>query len=95
MMKDILIDGHRLLTTDRIADAVISYAMLLHGADETDVVDFPTVHDGELSHCSLLLSGHIAVAVVDAAAVLAPALPGADEASAEIERRAEVLRLAV
>lgn len=91
-MKDILIDGHRLLTTDEIADAVIAYAKLLHGAEETDVVDFPTVHDGELSQCSLLLSGHVAVAVVDATDVLAPSLPGADDALAEIERRAAALR---
>ncbi|CAI9388414.1 hypothetical protein [Microbacterium sp. T2.11-28] len=91
-MKDILIEGHRLLTSDAIADAVIAYATLLHGADQTDVVEFPTVHDGELSQCSLLLSGHVGVAVVDATDVLAPALPGADAAVAEILRRTEALR---
>jgi len=91
-MKDILIDGHRLLTTDEIAEAVIGYAKLLHAAEGTDVVDFPTVHDGELSRCSLLLSGHVSVAVVDAGEVLSPSLPGADIALAEIERRAAVLR---
>lgn len=91
-MKDILIDGHRLLTTDEIADAVLEYARLLHGSEATDVVEFPTLHDGELSHCSLLLSGNIAVAVLDAPAVLSPQLPGADGARAEIERRAAALR---
>lgn len=91
-MKDILIEGHRLLTTDEIADAVIDYARLLHVAERTDVVEFPTLHDGELSQCSLLLSEHVAVAVVDAAAVLPPTLPGAEGARAEISRRADALR---
>ncbi|WEK12709.1 MAG: hypothetical protein P0Y48_09525 [Candidatus Microbacterium phytovorans] len=91
-MKDILIDGHRLLTTNEIADAVIDYARLLHSTSKTDVVEFPTLHDGELSHCSLLLSAHVGVAVLDADAVLAPLMPGAEMACAEIERRAATLR---
>lgn len=90
-MKDILIEGHRLLTTDEIADAVIDYARVLYESDATDVVEFPTVHDGELSRCSLLLTGSSTVAVLEAAA-LSPALPGADAALAEIERRAAARR---
>jgi len=90
-MKDILIDGHRLLTTDEIADAVIAYARALTETDDSDVVEFPTVYDGELSHCSLLLTGGTPVAVLEAAA-LTPALPGADIALAEIERRVAARR---
>lgn len=90
-MKDILIEGHRLLTTDGIADAVIDYARLLHTHSQTDVVDFPTLHDGELSHCSLLLTPATAVAIVDAD-VLPPSIPGAEGAREEIARRADALR---
>lgn len=90
-MKDILIEGHRLLTTDGIADAVISYAQLLHAHSRSDVVDFPALHEGELSHCSLLLTPVTAVAVVDAD-VLPSTLPGADGARDEIARRADALR---
>ncbi len=90
-MKDILIDGHRLLTTDAIADAVIDYAWQLYGAARSDVVTFPTLHDGEISRCSLLLTPATVVAVVDAD-VLPPHLPGADDACAEIARRADALR---
>lgn len=90
-MKDILIEGHRLLTTDEIADAVIDYAQLLHDNARSDVVDFPTLHDGELSHCSLLLTPATAVAIVDAD-VLPPSIPGAEAARDEISRRADALR---
>lgn len=90
-MKDILIGGQRLLTTDEIADAVIDYAWQLSGAARSDVVSFPTLHGGEISHCSLLLTPATVVAVVDAD-VLPPHLPGADDACAEITRRADALR---
>jgi anaerobic glycerol-3-phosphate dehydrogenase len=90
-MKDILIEGHRLLTTDEIADAVIDYARVLHLSQHADVVEFPTLLDGEISHCSLLLTPVTSVAVVDAD-VLPPTLPGAGDAHAEIQRRADALR---
>ena len=54
-MKDILIDGHRILTTDEVADAVIDYARVLQDHGRSDVVHFPSIHDGELSRCSMLL----------------------------------------
>jgi|GEM_PF-1999594 len=91
-MKDILVEGHRLLTTDEIADAVIAYALALHERGDTDIVEFPIVHDGELSQCALLLGPHAAVVVLQADALLSPALPGADRACAEIERRTLALR---
>lgn len=90
-MKDILIEGHRLLTTDEIAEAVIDYARLLHDNARSDVVDFPALHDGELSHCSLLLTPATGLAIVDAD-VLPPSLPGSQAAREEISRRADVLR---
>ena len=89
-MKDILIDGQRLLTTNGIADAVIDYAWRLHLAARSDVVEFPMLHDGEISRCSLLLTPATAVAVVDVD-VLPPQLPGADAARDEIDRRAQAL----
>jgi len=91
-MKDILIDGHRLLTTDAIADAVLDYASLLHRDGRTDVVDFPSIHDGELSRCSLLLGTCGAVAVVEAGGLPSSSLPEADQAREEIARRADRIR---
>ncbi len=90
-MKDILIAGHRILTTDEVADAVIDYAQKLVSKGDTDVVEFPTLYDGEAARCMLLL-GTGSLAVVDAAVVLAPSLRDADEACAEIDRRAHALR---
>ena len=92
-MKDILIDGHRLLTTDDIADAVIDYAWQLHTVSRSDVVHFPTLHDGEVSRCSLLITPSTVVAVVDTD-VLPPHFPGAEDARAEIARRTDALRAA-
>ncbi|KZE88609.1 hypothetical protein [Microbacterium sp. TNHR37B] len=91
-MKDILIDGQRLLTTDAVADAVIDYARVLHMAGEFDVVDFPGIHDGELSTCSLLLGTAGSLVVVNAQMELTFALPESDVACAEIARRADALR---
>ncbi len=91
-MKDILIDGQRLLTTDAVADAVIDYARVLHTAGEFDVVDFPGIHDGEPSMCSLLLGTAGSLVVVDAQMDLTVALPDSDVACAEIARRADAMR---
>ncbi|GAA3911776.1 hypothetical protein [Microbacterium invictum] len=90
-MKDILIDGHRILTTDEVADAVIEYARKLLVAGYSDIVEFPTVHDGELARCSLLL-GSGSLAVVDAGVVMSSSFGDADQARAEIHRRADSLR---
>lgn len=91
-MKDILIDGHRILTTDEIADAVLSYARLLLERQETDIVDFPSLYDGTLSQCSVLLGGAGPLAVVDVVMDLPVVVHGAERACAEIMRRADALR---
>lgn len=89
-MKDILIAGHRILTTDEVADAVIEYARKLTSTGHTDVVEFPTMYDGETAHCTLLL-GNDSLAVVDATGVIAAPFADADQACAEIDRRAGAL----
>ncbi|MGV9194413.1 hypothetical protein ACQ143_08725 [Microbacterium sp. MC2] len=89
-MKDILIAGHRILTTDDVADAVIGYARALVSNGATDLVEFPTLYNGEAGRCTLLL-GTGSLAVVDADMVLAPSLADADAACAEIDRRTKAL----
>lgn len=91
-MKDILIDGHRILTTDDIADAILDYARLLLDRHETDIVHFPTLHDGMLTQCAVLLGGAGPLAVLDAAMDLPMMVDGAESACAEITRRADALR---
>ena len=56
-MKDILIEGHRILTTDDIADAVLAYARVLLERGTADIVEFPSIHDGSPTLCSLLIGG--------------------------------------
>ena len=90
-MKDILIDGHRILTTDEVADAVIDYARVLNDHGRSDVVHFPSIHDGELSRCSVLLGGGL-LAVVEAPVAISATVLGADRACEEIVRRADALR---
>ncbi|GAA1636227.1 hypothetical protein [Microbacterium flavum] len=91
-MKDILIEGHRILTTDAIADAVLFYARTLREHGGTDIVEFPSIHDGNPTLCSLLLGGSGVMAVVDAPMALASPVGGADLACDEITRRADALR---
>jgi hypothetical protein len=91
-MKDILIDGHRFLTSDDVADAVMDYARLLHLTGGTDVVEFAGIHEGEVSRCALLLGCSGSLAVVDAGVGLPSTLSGADTDYAEIARRADALR---
>ena len=91
-MKDILIEGHRILTTDDIADAVLSYARVLREHGGIDIVEFPSIHDGNPTLCSLLLGGSGLMAVVDAPLALSAPVGGADLAYDEITRRAEALR---
>ena len=90
-MKDILIDGHRILTTDEVADAVVDYARVLQYHGRVDVVHFPSIHDGELSRCSMLLGSGL-LAVVEAPVAISATVLGADRACAEIVRRADALR---
>ena len=91
-MKDILVEGHRILTTDDVADAVMGYALKLAERGCADVVDFPSLHNGAPAQCSLLLGGGNAIAVVEAPFELSASVGGSDRALAEITRRADALR---
>lgn len=91
-MKDILIEGHRILTTDAIADAVLAYARALRERGGTDIIEFPSIHDGNATLCSLLLGGSGMLAVVDAPLALSTPVGGADLALDEITRRVNALR---
>lgn len=90
-MKDILIDGHRILTSDEIADAVIDYARLLIDHGRADVVEFPSIHNGELARCALLLGGSSTIATVEAPVSVPDEAMGSNRACAEITRRVAAL----
>ena len=91
-MKDILIEGHRILTTDEIADAVLAYAQVLVENHTTDIVEFPALHDGDLSRCALLLGGPATLATFAVPVAMSAAVMGSATACAEIVRRMDALR---
>lgn len=91
-MKDILIEGHRILTTDEVAAAVLDYARVLRERGMSDIVEFPSFHDGSPTLCTLLLGGAGHLAVVDAPLGVPSSVGGADDAVDEITRRADALR---
>ncbi len=91
-MKDILIQGHRIATTDAVADAIIDYARVLAREHRTDVVEFPSVHDGMPARCVLTLGAHTTLAVMSSGDGFPSTLRGAEEAAAEIRRQADEIR---
>lgn len=92
-MKDLLISGSRLLTTDGVADAVLHYAQVLAQYGRADIVHFPALVDGVSATSWLTLgpgSGGTLAAVSVADSPIA-SLDGASEAMAEIQRRTDAL----
>lgn len=87
-MKDILIQGHRIATTDAVADAVLEYAQLLAREQRSDVIELPIMHDGVLARCAMLLTSNSHLVVVGTEERWPGTLAGAEEAAAEILRRA-------
>lgn len=90
-MKDILIEGHRILTTDDVADAVLVYAQRLMQNCSTDIVEFPSINDGAPSLCRMVLGNGMPLATLEATTALASDVDGADAACAEILRRTRSL----
>jgi hypothetical protein len=75
-----------LVTTDELASATLRYAKCLVDMGESDLVTVPGAVDGDTVECTLLLGGSAQLAAIpDANADFA--IPGADEAAAEIRRR--------
>jgi hypothetical protein len=91
-MKDLFFQGHRVLTTDRVADAVMSYAQRLSAAGRTDIVEFPVVQDGALSTCTLLIGQQAtSLASVGVPQAYPDTLTGANAAADEIQSREAAL----
>lgn len=87
-MKDMLIQGHRIATTDAVADAVLDYARLLARQQRSDVVELPIMHDGVVAWASMLLTSKSDLVVVATEERWPGTLAGSEEAAAEIQRRA-------
>ena len=71
---------------------MLAYARVLLERGTADIVEFPSIHDGSPTLCSLLIGGSGVMAVVDAPVALSAPVGGADLALDEIMRRAEALR---
>jgi hypothetical protein len=91
-MKDILFAGHRILTSNEIADAVIQYAAALVASAGADVVTFPAFNDGEPVECSLVIGCGAQIAAVTVPETYPSELRGADEACVAIDTQYAALR---
>lgn len=91
-MKDILFAGHRILTTNEIADIVIHYAAALVASGGADVVTFPGIKDGDRVECSLVIGCGTSIAAMTVPEAYPAQLTGASEASEAIDERFAVLR---
>lgn len=65
-MKRILYANGSVLTSDRIADAVVRYATVLAGASAADNIRFPVVKDGQPSFVEMLIGPASELMVEDA-----------------------------
>jgi len=90
-MKDLYFQGQRLLTTDRVADAVLHYAQTLAASGRTDVIEFPVIQDGALSTCTLLLAQPLTLATVTVPQAYPDSLAGAEAAADAIWSRIDAL----
>lgn len=90
-MKDVMIHGTRLLTTDEVADSLLAYARVLNDFHRSDTVHFPAVVDGSPRSATLSLGAHTPLVVLDAPEALPVRLRGAGEAAMDIRRRTAIL----
>ncbi|GAA1860563.1 hypothetical protein GCM10009796_23610 [Microbacterium koreense] len=90
-MKDVVIHGTRLLTTDEVADSLLDYARVLNEFHRADTVRFPAVVDGSPRDTALALGAHAPLVVIDAPEALPVRLRGAGEAAMDIRRRTAIL----
>ena len=90
-MHMLLFQGNRLETTDGVADAVMGYAVALARSNGSDVVEFPVVIDGVVTHTRVLLAPGIGWATVAVPGSNAFEIDGSAQAAREIRHRADEL----
>lgn len=91
-MREILVAGQMLLTTDAIAREVLQYAQELSEHDRSDVVDIPVAIDGAITTCAVLLTRNTSMATLAVPGTAPGTLPGEDLALFELQRRGQDLR---
>lgn len=91
-MKEILFAGQCILTTDDMADAVISYATILVAKGGVDVVSFPGFKNGDEVQCELVIGGSAGIASVTVPDAYLGVVAGVGEATAALEDRVAALR---
>ena len=91
-MREILVAGRALLTTDALARQLLLYARELSESGRSDVVDIPVGVDGAATTCALLIGGSTPLAAVALPGSEDGVLPGEDEALFELQRRSDDLR---
>jgi len=87
-MKALLYAGHELLTTDRVADALLDYVETLPMNQPPDRVVIPALRDGQPVIAEMVLTAATPVAVTTTA-LADTALDGADYAVAVLRNKAE------
>ncbi|MFJ6654100.1 hypothetical protein ACIQLJ_15015 [Microbacterium sp. NPDC091313] len=91
-MYEILYAGHRLLTTDAVAEALLQYAGELASRGMVDTITVPIVEAGLATTCRLILGHGTSLGIVFQSNREA-LLPGADEAFIELGARLSSLRV--
>jgi hypothetical protein len=89
VMKDLLINGTRFLTTDEIADAALDYSSMLHQFHLVDTIRFPAVVDGMTSRAAVAVGVGAHIVVIDEPGVIPIRLSGAAEAAEIIRHQRE------
>ena len=86
-MRDLLVSGTRVMTSDDVAEALLDYAVELTSHHATAVARFPAIVDGQHVETQMVLGAGIPLTSVSVDPVLPVDLDGADLAAAQIRNR--------
>jgi hypothetical protein len=86
-VRDFLVNGARVLTTDDVADAVLEYAGALAGSGKAAVVRFPAVVEGQTGLTWMTVGAGAPVLAVQFDTEVPISLEGSEFAAHDIRRR--------
>jgi hypothetical protein len=92
-MKDVLVNGSRMTTTDDVADALLHYTLQLTASHATEMVEFPALVDGRHSAVRMVVGAGVPLVTVTVELGLMPEIADSEFAAWEIrERTAQLLQ---
>jgi hypothetical protein len=91
-MRDLLVSGARVMTSDDVADALLDYALELASHHATAVARFPALVDGQYVDTRMILGAGIPLTAVSADPGLPVSIDGAEFAAAQLRKRTSALR---